>query len=132
MRLSLPEKCPNTEFFLIRIFPHSARIRENTDQKKLRLWTHFTQCICNVSRNYYNKSRILKLFAITCAQLSKVPLVIFASFALHQENMYLTDFCYFKKTWCSKKEVRKKTSLVSSAEFLFVDTVVKQCLIFLF
>ena len=31
MRLSLSEKCPNTEFFLIRIFPHSARIRENTD-----------------------------------------------------------------------------------------------------
>ena len=34
----LPEKCPNTEFFLVRIFPHS-------DQKKLRIWTLFTQCL---------------------------------------------------------------------------------------
>ena len=33
---SLCEKCPNTEFFLVRIFPYSA-------QKKLRIWTLFTQ-----------------------------------------------------------------------------------------
>ena len=32
--LTLLEKCPNTEFFLVRIFPHSDGIRENTDQKK--------------------------------------------------------------------------------------------------
>ena len=35
--IKLREKCPNTEFFL-------ARMRENTDQKKLRIWTLFTQC----------------------------------------------------------------------------------------
>ena len=51
--LSLREKCPNTELFLVRIFPHSdwierdispysVRMRENTDQKKLRIWTFFT------------------------------------------------------------------------------------------
>ena len=34
--MSLREKCPNTEFFLV-------RIRQNTDQKKLRIWTLFTQ-----------------------------------------------------------------------------------------
>ena len=28
--------CPNTEIFLV-------RMRENTDQKKLRIWTLFTQ-----------------------------------------------------------------------------------------
>ena len=31
------EKCSNTEFFLVRIFLYS-------DQKKLRIWTLFTQC----------------------------------------------------------------------------------------
>ena len=51
---SLHENCPFTEFFLVRIFPHSdwilrtspysVRKRENTDQKKLRIWTLFTQC----------------------------------------------------------------------------------------
>ena len=30
---SLREKCPNTEFFLVRIFLYSGQTRENTDQK---------------------------------------------------------------------------------------------------
>ena len=40
-------KCPNREFLLVRIFPHpySARVLENTDQEKLRIWTFFTQCV---------------------------------------------------------------------------------------
>ena len=35
---------PNTEYFLVGIFPHSDWIRResNTDQKKLRIWTIFT------------------------------------------------------------------------------------------
>ena len=36
--ITLREKCPNTEFFLVRIFLYSFRIQENTDQKKLRIW----------------------------------------------------------------------------------------------
>ena len=36
VRDTLSQKCPNTEFFLVRIFPYS-------DQKKLRIWTLFTQ-----------------------------------------------------------------------------------------
>ena len=52
VRITLREKCPNTEFHLVCIFPHSywirrdtrispysVRMRENTDQKKLRIWT---------------------------------------------------------------------------------------------
>ena len=42
--LPLREKCPNTELFLVRIFLFSDWIQENTDQKKLRIWTLFTQC----------------------------------------------------------------------------------------
>ena len=33
---TLREKCPNTEFFLV-------RLQENTDQKKICIWTFFTQ-----------------------------------------------------------------------------------------
>ena len=55
---SLRRKCPNTEFFLVGYFPtfglnterygpektlYSVRMRENTDQKKLRIWKLFTQ-----------------------------------------------------------------------------------------
>ena len=53
--MTLREKCPNTEFFLVhRIHteygdlraksPYSVQMQENTDQKKLRTWTLFTQC----------------------------------------------------------------------------------------
>ena len=42
---SLCEKCPNTEFILVRIFPYSVRQRENTNQRKLRIWTLFTQWV---------------------------------------------------------------------------------------
>ena len=35
---TLREKCPNTEFFLARIFLYSVRIQENKDQKKIRIW----------------------------------------------------------------------------------------------
>ena len=39
----LREKCPNTDFFLVRIFVYAVRVQENTDQKKIRIWTLFTQ-----------------------------------------------------------------------------------------
>ena len=35
------EKCPNTEFFLVRIFPYSVQIQENTDQEKFLIWIFF-------------------------------------------------------------------------------------------
>ena len=40
---ALREKCPNTEFFLVRIFLYSVQIQENTDQEKLHIWRLFTQ-----------------------------------------------------------------------------------------
>ena len=38
---TLHEKCPNTESFLVLSpsFPYSVRMRENTGQKLLRIWT---------------------------------------------------------------------------------------------
>ena len=53
----LREKCPNTELFYSVSFPirteygdlrskspYSVQMRENTDQKKLRIWILFTHC----------------------------------------------------------------------------------------
>ena len=52
METSLRGKCPNTEVFwsvfsrirteygeIIRILPYQVQMRENTDQKQLRIWT---------------------------------------------------------------------------------------------
>ena len=38
--VTLREKCPNTESKS----PYLVQIQKNTDQKKLRIWTLFTQC----------------------------------------------------------------------------------------
>ena len=56
---SLRENCPNTENFLVRIFLFSVQIQENTDQKKLRIWTLFTQLFSfvvfwNSFRDHFN------------------------------------------------------------------------------
>ena len=45
---SLREKCPNTEIFLVGIFLYFPVIQENTDQKKLRIWTLSTQCVTRI------------------------------------------------------------------------------------
>ena len=55
---ALCEMCPNTEFFwsvfscirteygeIRNIFPYPLRMRQNTDQKKLRIWTLFTHAV---------------------------------------------------------------------------------------
>ena len=43
-KITLREKCPSTEFFLVRNFLYSGRIQENADQKKICIWTLLTQC----------------------------------------------------------------------------------------
>ena len=40
---TLREKCPDTYFFLVRIFLYSDWIQGNADQKKFRIWTLFRQ-----------------------------------------------------------------------------------------
>ena len=82
--LTLREKCPNTEFFLVRIFPHSdwirrdtpylsyaARMRENTDQKKLRIRSLFMQC------HFQNLVTDLSIFSHPNDPLAPVILIFY-------------------------------------------------------
>ena len=57
LNLSRREKCPNTDFFLVRIFPYSDLIRENADWKKLRILTLYTQCMALKSSLEENSSK---------------------------------------------------------------------------
>ena len=58
--ITLREKCRNTEFFLVRILLYSDWIQENTDQKKLRIWTIFKQCKEEIIRKIRKKQRLNK------------------------------------------------------------------------
>ena len=59
LTISLREKFSNTEFFLVRIFPHSdwirslriAKCEKNTDHKKHRIWTLFTQYFISAGKD---------------------------------------------------------------------------------
>ena len=57
LALSLHKMCPNTEFFLV-------RIQENTDQKKLRIWTLFTHCLKLFQFQYIHFKLFIQLFSI--------------------------------------------------------------------
>ena len=75
LRNALREKCPNTEFFLVRIFPHSDQIRrdtysvrmwENMDQKKVRISILFTQWMWgDIYSNLHTQVRLTKNWDIT-------------------------------------------------------------------
>ena len=59
--LSLCEKCPNTEFFLVRIFLYSVRIWKSKDQKKLCIWELYTQCNYLLVRVFSNEKSLNKV-----------------------------------------------------------------------
>ena len=83
--------------FLVRIFPHSdwirrdtpsysARMRENTDQKKLRIWTLFTKC------KSYNSS----------CSTGRIQYTEFSETTKKCENKNLTEFLLFVWDWGGK------------------------------
>ena len=49
---------------MLRISPYSVRMRENTDQKNLRIWTLFTQWIFQFITNTYDIYMIQKLYLL--------------------------------------------------------------------
>ena len=53
MNPALCEKYPNMEFFLV-------RMRENMDQKKLRIWIFFTQCSVYSLHTVYINSLVFR------------------------------------------------------------------------
>ena len=62
----LRARCSNTEFFLVRIFPYSDWMRENTGQKKLHIWTLFTQWLyCELRFFWSCLSKVKTLFSVS-------------------------------------------------------------------
>ena len=56
--------------------PHSVRMRENTDQKKLRIWKLFTQCVFHWNVEYINCENIMVILStatsLQCVKFIKV------------------------------------------------------------
>ena len=77
---------PNTDFFLVRIFPHSDWIRRDTEY--LSIWTLFTQCVCwwfgektlleqvTIWPRFIGSNKIISQQIETCTCLNKVKLCL--------------------------------------------------------
>ena len=89
------EKSPNTQFFLVGIFLYSDWIQENTDQKKLRIGTLFTQ------RKIWETSKIFANIAyckrqkqpqeVFCKKKEALVHVFFCKFCKISKNIFFTD-----------------------------------------
>ena len=85
---SLREKCPNTEFFLARIFPHSDWIWENTDQKKLRIWTLFTRWLVSETDLSDHHKMITAFIKLDFSRL-RPKLITYANYKKFHEVKFL-------------------------------------------
>ena len=68
--------CIRTEYGDLRSkYPYSVRIQENTDQKKLRIWTFYTQCIITLLCPEFSKYGNRNLVVLKNSQLSDLHLM---------------------------------------------------------
>ena len=98
----LHEKCPNTDMFLVCVFliwtvygdllrksPYSVQIQENTDEKKLRIWTLCTQWLFQSFTFILGKAVLKRLGIVSFSYFSRlftgstiVPIMAFFGSAL--------------------------------------------------
>ena len=88
---SLCKKCANTEIFLVRIFPYSVQIRKNTDQKKLHIWTLFSQWYKNIEKLQLVREMITQV-VVCCA-------IIILRTLQYDSNIFKQT----TSTWCWSK-----------------------------
>ena len=94
-----------TEYWEIRsISPYSVRMRENTDQKKLRIWTHFTQCDSHISSIFGSFLRVQNFLATfyNSSKSLRVPL---------WGPPWLHSLRYFKKTQTQQTNTYLKSAI---------------------
>ena len=106
---SLCEKCPYTEFFLVRISPYLDWIQENTDQKKLRIWALFTQWILSVNNqrekmkytSYINYHVCAYYCYLLTAQSTLIKWLIYSFIVNLQSSYWMHQLGLLQKTsWC--------------------------------
>ena len=104
---SLREECPNTD--LVRIFLCLYWIQKNTDQKKLSIWTLFTQWVSQCWPQKLNNNKfdllfnaklklkvildILNVTSFLCQNLSKLVL----KFVNHIGDIYINCSRHFRE-----------------------------------
>ena len=124
-KLTLHKKCPNTEFFLVRIFLYSDRIRENKDQQKLLIWTLFTQCKQFILTVYLLWSHKIDSETSTwrCSQKS-----LSKPFCRIHIKKYLRLFCFYRSTTFWKRD-SSRNLLENRSDCFFLKNICAKVLL---
>ena len=110
LNTKLREKFPNTEFFMVSIFPFLELIQESTDQKKLRICTFFTQWQLRINWHVHyvidwskNTKFLTKSFFTEAA--NGVWLIFVAKLSRKTIFFFWKNICVFYKIYiiCRKK-----------------------------
>ena len=110
LNTKLRETFPNTEFFMVCIFPFLELIQESTDQKKLRICTFFTQWQLRINWHVHyvidwskNTKFLTKSFFTEAA--NGVWLIFVAKLSRKTIFFFWKNICVFYKIYiiCRKK-----------------------------
>ena len=103
-RGALSEKCPNTEFFLVHIFPHSDWIQRDTDAGK------YGQSKCGKIRT--RKNSVFGHFSRSLGNF----LLSWNNHAVDSEkqllNQYRSQLCGFTALWAKKNQIWQRNFLI--------------------
>ena len=94
--ISLCEKCPNTEFFL---GPYSVQMPENTDKRKIRIWTLSAQFLHPVFNDWFtfvSDQDTIKVSTLAKGKLSQPP---FKLKDLTWQEIWQISIHLFKVRW---------------------------------
>ena len=83
--------------YSVHISSYSVQLREDTDQKKLRIWTLFTQCKSPLSQIFKSREELMKILPHSNFPKSDISSKqIFPKMGRHFLRLSL-KYCYFKQ-----------------------------------
>ena len=98
LKPTLRKNWPNTEFYLVRIFPYLDWIRKNTDQKILRIWTFFAQFHLRfIDHQIKIVSKLIKyLLVILCQKWNIEQIFMTANKQICYRKVFITDHSFIR------------------------------------
>ena len=114
---SLREKCPNTEFFL-------AYVQENMEQKKLRIWTLFMQCLLSLKTCFFLKFYFHVIFSsFTMILLLHIKMLCYLPWKFQIDVHFELFWCYKSFIWTHLTKRYNDHNLTSREVFINLDVM---------
>ena len=121
---ALRKICKNTGFLwpvfaILRISSYSVRMRENTDQKKLRIWTHFTQWIFDsiLLRVNTGQGKLVFWYILGSEPCGKLMKSLFQN---HKRSIYFFYNCCLKYSLFNLQKTHRFSCILDKIANIFL------------